>query len=122
MLTLLVGIAGSVGAVSRVWVDGELKRHLRPVIPWQTMLINVTGSFLVGLLAGLVTAGVAGPNWQTVLATGFCGGYTTFSTASVETLTLVRSGRGGAALGYAVCSLVLALIACAIGLGVARLF
>jgi len=122
MLTLLVGIAGSFGAVSRVWVDGELKRRLRPVIPWQTLLINVTGSFLVGLLAGLVTAGAAGPNWQTVLATGFCGGYTTFSTASVETLTLVRSGRGRAAFGYAACSLALALIACAIGLGVARLF
>lgn len=122
MLTLLVGIAGSVGAVSRVWVDGELKRRLRPAIPWQTMLINVTGSFLVGLLAGLVTAGAAGPNWQTVLATGFCGGYTTFSTASVETLTLARSGRGRAALAYSAGSLVLALIACAIGLGMARLF
>lgn len=122
MLTLLVGIAGSFGAMSRVWVDGELKRRLHPFLPWQTMLINVSGSFIVGLLAGLVTAGAAGLHWQTVLATGFCGGYTTFSTASVETLTLLRSGRGRAAAGYAACSLVLALLACAVGLGVARLF
>ncbi len=117
MTAILVAIAGALGAVLRLVVDGECKHRFGWSTPWQTTIINVTGSFVLGVLAGLVTGAGLGTDWQVVLGTGFCGGYTTFSTASVETVNLLRAGRTAAGVVYAAVSLVISLAACAAGLG-----
>lgn len=89
MTALLLALAGGLGAASRLVVDGMVRHHVRPGFPWATVLINVSGSFLLGLLIG---AG-AGDRWHDVLGTGFLGGYTTFSTASLETAGLLLDRR-----------------------------
>ena len=118
VIAVLVTLAGALGAVARFAVDGELRHRFGWSTPWQTTIINVTGSFVLGVVAALVTGAGVGSDWQTVIGTGFCGGYTTFSTASVETVSLLRSGRVVAGIGYATVSLVLSLAACAAGLGI----
>jgi CrcB protein len=94
MTALLLALAGGLGAASRLTVDGMVRHHVRTDFPWATVLINVTGSFLLGLLIG---AG-AGDRWHDVLGTGFLGGYTTFSTASLETAGLLLDRRPLAAV------------------------
>lgn len=89
MIPLLVAVAGGLGAASRLVVDGLVRHHVRLDFPWATVLINVTGSFMLGLLVG---SGV-GDRWHDVLGTGFLGGYTTFSTASLETAGLLLDRR-----------------------------
>lgn len=86
-----VGLTGSAGAVARFLVDGAVKTRWPGKAPTGTMLINVTGSLLLGIFVGLVIFDGQPELWKTVAGTGFCGGYTTFSTASVETVRLVQN-------------------------------
>ena len=97
-------------------LDASVKRRWQSPFPWATVIINVTGSLLLGVLAGLVLFHGQPSAWQTVVGTGFCGGYTTFSTASFETVRLVQQGRRVLALVNAVGSLLLSVAACAAGL------
>ncbi|MEU0497521.1 fluoride efflux transporter CrcB [Mycobacterium sp. NPDC006124] len=119
MIVALTLLAGAAGAVARFVLDSAVKRRWRTTFPWATVTINLTGSFVLGLLAGLVIFDGQPTAWQTVLGTGFCGGYTTFSTASFETVRLVQQGRRGVALANALGSLVGSVAACAAGLALA---
>ena len=74
----------------RFVVDGLVRARARTVFPVGTALINVTGSFVLGVLTGLALGAVLPPEWELILGTGVMGGYTTFSTASVETMRLVQ--------------------------------
>lgn len=94
----LLGLAGGLGAASRFLLDGLIRSRVRAALPVATIVINVTGSLLLGLIAGAVGAHAAPPELQLIAGTGFLGGYTTFSTASFETVRLVQSGRSGLAL------------------------
>jgi len=94
----LLGLAGGLGAASRFLLDGLIRSRVRAALPVATIVINVTGSFLLGLIAGAVGAHAAPAELQLIAGTGFMGGYTTFSTASFETVRLVQSGRSGLAL------------------------
>lgn len=94
----LLGLAGGLGAASRFLLDGLVRSRVRAALPVATIVINVTGSFLLGLIAGAVGAHAAAPELHLIAGTGFLGGYTTFSTASFETVRLVQSGRSGLAL------------------------
>ncbi|MDQ7992754.1 MAG: CrcB family protein [Propionicimonas sp.] len=114
MTPLLVALAGGLGAAARFTVDGWVARANRTGLPLGTVVINVTGSFLLGLLTGWLLTGAAG-DVGAVLGTGFLGGYTTFSTASVEAARLLRAGRGWAALVHAGGMLVAGLAAAALG-------
>ncbi len=116
MIVLLLSLAGGLGAVSRFTLDGGVRSRLGTRLPYGTIAINVTGSLLLGLLTGLVLFHGAPSTLRTVLGTGFCGGYTTFSTASFETVRLVQERRIGAALGSALGTLVLTLAAGGLGL------
>lgn len=87
MITVLVALAGGVGAALRFVVDGLVARR-RPPLPLGTVLINVSGSFLLGLLTGLALDHSGLDGLKLVLGTGLLGGYTTFSTASVEAVTI----------------------------------
>ena len=119
MTVVFLALAGGVGAAVRFIVDGLIRSRLRTALPWATILINVSGSLVLGFVSGLVVRGHAPDSLQLVLGTGFLGGYTTFSTASVETIRLVQSGRTGLALTNAVGSLVASVVAAAVGLWIA---
>lgn len=85
-----VCVAGGAGAGLRFLVDGVIRAHSRSVFPWGTGVINVSGSLILGFLTGLTLSSVLAPQWALVLGTGLMGGYTTFSTASIETMRLVQ--------------------------------
>ena len=121
MTVLLLALAGGAGAVVRFLVDGLGRARFRTALPWGTILINVSGSLLLGFLAGAVMRNHALSSLQAVLGTGFLGGYTTFSTASVETVRLVQSGRTGLALLNALGTMAAAVGAAAAGLALASL-
>lgn len=116
MIPALTLLAGASGALARFLVDALIKQRWRSPFPLGTVVINVTGSLLLGVLAGLVLFHGQSSVWQTVVGTGFCGGYTTFSTASFETVRLVQQDRRMLALTNAIGSLVSSVAACAVGL------
>lgn len=112
---VLLSVAGGLGAVLRFVVDGVLRSRIGARLPWGTALINVSGSFVLGLLTGLATRGM--PEAVLLVAgTGLLGGYTTFSAASVETVRLLQQHRWAASLLYGLGVLVLSVAAALIGL------
>jgi CrcB protein len=116
-----IGLAGAAGALTRYLLGLWLGGILPPGWPWATFLMNISGSFLLGLVTGLgAERGLIPEQWRTPIGTGFLGAYTTFSTFSVETLALLAAGRPGAALAYALLSIGLGLSAAWLGLSLAR--
>jgi CrcB protein len=120
LLLVVVSLAGGVGAALRFVLDGVVKGRWRFPLPLGTLLINVSGSLVLGVLTGLGSAGVLASPIVAALGTGMMGGYTTFSTASVETVQLFRSGRTGLAVAYGVGMLVVSVGASALGLWLGR--
>jgi CrcB protein len=116
---LWVGLGGTAGALARFFLDGVVRSRVATRVPLGTVTINLTGSFALGLLTGLVMYQGAAPLLITVAGTGFCGGYTTFSTASFETVQLLREGELGLGLLNAGITLGGALAAGALGLALA---
>lgn len=116
---LLVSVGGGVGAALRLWLDGTVKVRVSR-FPLGTLVINVTGSLVLGFVTGLGETGALGPSTVAVLGTGMMGGYTTFSTASVETVQLFRSARPGPAVLNGLGMLVVSVGAAALGLYTGR--
>ena len=117
MNVLLIALAGSLGAVARFIVDGAVKTRAGATFPWATLAINVTGSLALGALVGALAEDNV---WRLVVGTGFCGGYTTFSTASFETVRLVQQRRYGAAVVFGGGGLVACVAAAMAGFAVAN--
>jgi len=118
---LLVFLGGGLGAMARHGVNRAGLAALGPGFPWWTLAVNVAGSFAIGLLAGLMGALETGHNGRLFLITGFLGGFTTFSAFSLDALTLWERGAQLQAGLYILASVILSLIAAALGLMVARL-
>lgn len=126
---LLVAVGGGLGAAARFVVDGEIRARHNGGFPWGTFVVNVTGSFLIGLFSTLfstltwygVPADVA-RLVQFALTVGLCGGYTTFSTATVESVRLAQSGRLRLALANTLGTLLVTVLAATAGVGVGGLF
>lgn len=114
MTVLLVLLGGAIGAPARYLTDVVVQSRHDSVLPWGTISINVAGSFVLGLVAGL-TSGSASAWVLTLIGTGFCGALTTFSTFSYETVRLAEARRWGAAVANVVISLALGLVAVALG-------
>ena len=120
LLALAVAVASGLGAVARATLGAVVQARTGGRLPHGTLLVNVTGSLLLGLVLGLaVSAGLPEPV-ALVLGSGFAGGYTTLSTYAWETLSLARSHRLPAAVTYALGSVALGLLASAAGFGLAR--
>lgn len=115
---LVLVLAGGMGAVARFVVDGVIRSRLKTTFPWATTIINVSGSLVLGLIAGLTLMRLEPTGLGIVTGTGFLSGYTTFSTASYETVQLIKQGRLGASFISGVVMLVLSVAAAVIGLGV----
>ncbi len=116
MTVVLLSLAGGLGAVCRLVVDGAARARWGRGFPYGTLVINVGGSLLLGLLSGLVLFHGVPTALRSVLGTGFCGGYTTFSTASFETVRLIQERRPVAAVLNGAGSLVLTVLAGGLGL------
>jgi len=114
---LLIALAGGLGATARFVLDGVVARRNPFRFPLGTVVINVTGSLLLGLLTGAVVAYGGADQVELVIGTGFLGGYTTFSTASVEAVRLAADTRALAlSFAHAAGMLVLSLAAAGLGL------
>jgi CrcB protein len=116
-----VGVGGGAGATARFVLDGVIRSRFTTRWPAGTVTINVTGSLLLGVLTGLVIYHGAPSSLTTLAGTGFCGGYTTFSTASFETVRLLQQRAFAAAWVSAGVTLVGAIGAGALGLVLSRL-
>ena len=95
---LWVALGSAIGGVSRFWLSGLVAGSVRGTFPWGTVIVNITGSFVIGVFAGLASPeGRLAPatrTWVTqFLMVGICGGYTTFSSFSLQTLNLARDGE-----------------------------
>lgn len=118
MTYIWVGIGGALGSVGRAWLVLLAARLLGPHFPWGTIFINIAGSFIIGLFAAM-TAHLnrfwAGEDMRAFVMVGICGGFTTFSSFSLQTLELIRGGRLGYALANVLLSVLLCLAAVAAG-------
>lgn len=116
LLFLALSIAGGSGACARLVLDGVIRSRNRSALPWGTIVINLTGSFALGFLVGMAAGHLVPSDWLLVLGTGFLGGYTTFSTASFETVRLLQNDERGKGLFNAFGTLISATAMAGIGL------
>lgn len=118
--SLLIFVGAGLGANARYWIGALVADRLGSVFPWATLLVNISGSVVIGLFLGLAMQ----ENWslsaRLFVAVGVLGGYTTFSTFSWETLNLIRERSLGLAMGNVLGSVVLGLVGCYLGLVAAR--
>jgi fluoride exporter len=118
---LWVGLGGAVGAITRYIFGLWIAERLGTSLPWGTMVVNVTGSLVIGLiLTTLTDRVVADPAWRLLLVVGFLGGYTTFSSYTFEALTLASAGGWIMALAYVLGSNVVGLLAVVLGVAMAH--
>ncbi|MGH2595116.1 MAG: fluoride efflux transporter CrcB [Actinomycetota bacterium] len=116
-----VGLAGSVGALSRYGLDGLISERFPGTFPLGTFVVNISGSFLLGLLFVMLTERVAAsPALRTSLTIGFVGAFTTFSTFSFETVRLIDDGALGTAALNVVATLGIGLVAVWAGMSLGR--
>jgi CrcB protein len=111
---LWIAIGSALGGVARHWCTGVAARLFGMAFPWGTLIINVLGSFVIGLfftLTGPEGRLEASTNAKLFVMVGLCGGYTTFSAFSLQTLALFQGGEWGRAGGYVAASVVLCLLA-----------
>ena len=113
-------VGGALGVNARFWLGLLLARWLGTRFPWATFLINVSGSFAIGLGAMLLAARWPDPLVRICALTGFLGGYTTFSAYMLESFTLWERGDRTLAVGNLLGSLVAGLLAVALGVGLGR--
>ena len=109
----------ALGGMARLWVSGIVGRRLGEAFPWGTMVVNVTGAFVIGIFAAAAASGdgwFGDPTTWLLAGIGFLGSYTTVSAFSLQTLLLMQSGQGWRAAGNVALSLGLCLPAAALGL------
>jgi fluoride exporter len=120
---ILVFVGGGLGATLRHTINITCARCMGTAFPWGTFIINVTGSTVMGLIAGyLASKGEASQPWRLFLMTGILGGYTTFSAFSLDTALLYERGEIGLALAYVLGSVVLSIAGLFCGLALVRQF
>ena len=120
-LALVVALAGGVGAVLRALLIHHVGMRRDDPLPVGTMLVNASGSLLLGILTGLSLYHGLGSHLLAVIGVGLCGGYTTWSTASWETIHLLHNGHRTEAFVYTVGGLAVCLAAAAAGIGLMAL-
>ena len=117
-----VGAGGALGSMLRYAVTLVMVERLGPGFPWHTAAINVVGSFAIGAIAAYVQSSAGLPPLVSAFTmVGILGGFTTFSTFSYDTLTLISDGAAGLALAYCAGSVLLGVLAAFAGMGLARL-
>jgi len=120
-LVAFIGVGSALGGITRYFVTGAIQSRIVTSFPLGTLLVNITGSILLGFLLryALATPTIS-PDVRALLTTGFCGGYTTFSAYSYETVALLEDGDYRRAVLYMTVSVVLALAGTVVGFAGAR--
>jgi len=120
--TLLVAFGGMLGSIARYWLAGVIQRLDGVEFPFGTLGVNVLGSFIVGVVMALsLERGTLPPNARIFLAIGLCGGFTTMSTFSYETMALLRDGQAILGLGNVAATLIACLVAVWLGQVIGRI-
>ena len=120
MIILAVAFGGAVGSVLRFVIGGTVQRRMHSGFPFGTLAVNILGCFLMGILLQRFMNAEPSSNLRALLVIGFCGGFTTFSAFSSETIGLLAGGANTKALLYVIASISLSLFATAIGLIITR--
>lgn len=120
MNLLLVMGGGAVGSGARYLTGRAAFAVFGPGWPWGTLIANVLGGLLMGVLAGVLARMAAGEPWRLLLGVGVLGGYTTFSSFSLETVAMAQRGEWAAALGYVAASVLGSILALVAGLALVR--
>lgn len=107
----LVGIGGAIGSILRYLASTFIHNKFLTTFPLGTFVINITGCFLIGVVYAFAEKNSISPEWRFFLATGICGGYTTFSTFSLESFSLMRDGHIFYACTYIAGSVMLGILA-----------
>jgi|SRR6185436_7123013 CrcB protein len=118
MTYLWVALGGGLGSLARFWISGLVAERYAHAFPWNTLVVNVTGSFVIGVLAAVAapeSRGAVSPAFRQFFMAGICGGYTTFSSFSLQTLDLLRDRQWLYAGGNIVLSVLLCMIAVWLG-------
>ncbi len=119
-MLLWIGLGGALGSVLRYLIGASVQRSAHIGFPVGTLAVNVLGCFLIGILAQHYLNIQAHPNVRAALITGFCGGFTTFSAFSLETVGLLRGGEYGRTAAYLVLSVSLSILATISGMAAAK--
>jgi fluoride exporter len=120
---LWIAVGGALGSMARYWFTGVAARLFGETFPWGTLLINIVGSLVIGFFATLTGPGAryaVDPNIRLFVAVGICGGFTTFSAFSLQTMVLMQEGEWLAAGAYIVASVVVCLVAVWAGYALAQ--
>jgi len=115
-----IALGGALGSVARFWLSGAVGQRVGETFPWGTILVNVTGSFVIGAFAtmtGPESRWLASPSLRQFFMIGVCGGYTTFSSFSLQTLNLMREGEWLAAGA----NVIVSVVACLLGVWLGHL-
>lgn len=119
-MLIWIALGGAAGSVLRYLIGGFVQRSAAAAFPVGTLAVNVVGGFIIGVLAQHYMNEQTSPQMRTALITGFCGGFTTFSAFSLETVGLIRGGEYGKTAAYVVLSVTLSLLATFTGMAAAR--
>ena len=116
----LVALGGAAGSAARYVVSRYVGATVVSAFPWPTFAVNVIGCLIIGMLSALVSSGTLTPPMKLLLVTGFCGGFTTFSTFAGENLSLMRAGSMLLAALYVGLSVACGIIAAYVGMRIVR--
>ena len=119
MLTYIwVSLGGAIGSAARFWISGIVAERYGQTFPYGTLAVNITGSFVIGLFAALTDSDgrwLLSPSFRQFFMIGVCGGYTTFSSFSLQTLALAQDGEWFRAVANSLASVTLCLVAVWLG-------
>ncbi|MDZ4844333.1 MAG: fluoride efflux transporter CrcB [Chitinophagales bacterium] len=121
-ILLLVGAGGFIGSVLRYLAAQFVQNKFLSAFPFGTLSVNVIGCFAIGIIFALAEKGNLSAEWRLFLATGICGGFTTFSAFSIETISLMKEGQMTGAFLYILASIALGLGATFLGIVLVKLF
>jgi fluoride exporter len=109
---VMVGVGGALGSILRFWLGSYIGERIGTRFPYGTLVVNISGSFLIGLVFAILTQRMQwSPNWRYLIPIGFIGGYTTFSSFEFEAFRTIQDGQLGLGLLYVGVSVVVGFIA-----------
>lgn len=113
MMYLWIAVGSALGGIARYWLTGAIVQRFDTTFPWETLVINILGSFIIGAFSAITSTDgklIMSPEMRQFVMVGLCGGYTTFSTFSLQTLFLLQDGE----FLQAGCNVLLSVILCLI--------